>query len=1183
MFWPEVSEQQARTRLRTALWKIRTGFADAGVTILDQHPDWVGVSDGVELWVDTVEYRRIVATVDKTRRIQPDLLMQADELYRGDFLAGHYNDWVFQEQEHLRATQLDLMRRLMKVRESEGRYERALLLAQRVVAFDQLDEASHRDVMRLNAILRRPEEAQRAYRIMKGILRHEMGADPSAESSQLAADIARQAEGDLGIMRSSDTSRAPVFVARSRERSLLIERLETVRAGRGSVVLVEGPAGVGKTSLLNQVAEDAKWRNVEVVWGGYQDRSAEAFEGLRAAIEAALTPLRIQQLKTVVDDVWLEEASKILPSLMLDAEVRLRRRLSGDDARLRMYEALVQVLCGLATIYPTMVVLEDVHWADLDSLHVLNSLAARIADMSMTVVLTYRRDEMDNDQLRWPVMGAIDKHSVTTRTALSDLDEEAVAELLESIGGFRADLPLLAERLVRQTSGNPLFVVETLKSLRDLEPGETLPDQLPVADSVGDIVEGRLGRLGQSTTDVVAAAAVVARPMSVQQLAVLTGAPFASVLESVTTVVDREILNDHPDGLLFSHALVRRIAYRRIEPSRRTELHRAAAKLLEELGAAPAEIAHHYTEAHAWHEAAGWSYQAARAAEAVAAFDTAAAHYATALSAAESGDLDASVMWNLLVGWEHVADVLGDRAQQASLLDQMSALTSIPTRGAEYAERQARLLANTDRLADAMQMAQEGIGLDPDWDERLEVLTGQILVWSGDVRAAIAQVEKARREGNGSPEAHRVLGVAYAEVQQYTQAQEHLSQALEALQALEDAEGTAGVLSMMGTVYAEEGRFEEAVDALLGALGIARSIGFRKAEAECLVNLATIDAMSNRPSAALQLFDEAARAFSAIDHRRGSAIVQVNMASLLRDFVGDLEGAERLAAEAHEYFVDTGDFPRQATCEAVLAGVVAAGDPSEGIARYATLADELANHEADWLWRQVEESLIRLLLQEGRVDEARDRLDSLLSTGVLHDTNPAAVLHTTALEATVLVKEGQLAEAHDRARIVLDNVHAGTPDGYLLAHAAYEAFGSDPGRRADRVQAIELAHDLLAKAGKDLPESQQARSRSVPIHEAIEQAYRELVPRITSIDVSRRGKQSVKGNIDFITAEVTVYHPTDLEIPEPVERRRAQLKRVLGEIDGAGGQASIKVLAKLLGTSQATTKRDLAAIRRADA
>ena len=180
----------------------------------------------------------------------------------------------------------------------------------------------------------------------------------------------------------------------------------------------------------------------------------------------------------------------------------------------------------------------------------------------------------------------------------------------------------------------------------------------------------------------------------------------------------------------------------------------------------------------------------------------------------------------------------------------------------------------------------------------------------------------------------------------------------------------------------------------------------------------------------------------------------------------------------------------------------------------------------------------------------------------------------------VLSGEGRDAEARDRALLVLDEVDAATPDGYRLAYSAFVSLGSDRAHLHDRMHAISLAHDLLEAALADLGEAQAARGQSVSLHRSIEDAHRALLPRHGTVEVAPIGTVPVKGQSEHVVATVTVFHPDDLAIQEPMARRRAQLRRLLDEIESQRGQASIKVLAKLLDTSQATIKRDLSAIRK---
>ena len=400
LYWPDQPESVARERLRSVLWKIGRSFESTDVQALEQAREWVSISPEVDVWVDATEFRRLARAASDEAGDVGDLLRRAVDLYEGEFMPGHYEDWVFEEQESLRSRHASVLARLLTIREADGQFDRALMIAKRMVAMDRLDEAAHRDVMRLCALLRRPEEALQQYREIRRTLKYELGAEPAAATAQLAADIASHVEASLPSPPTSDRAQAPVFVARQSERDLVIGTLERALGAEGAIGLIEGPPGVGKSSLLEQAGEDAKWRNFEILRGSYQDRVAgEAFEGIRGAIEAALTSLRIEQLRSICEPMWLDEASRVIPRLGMSTGQVVG--LTGEDSRWKVQESLVQVLKALASIYPTMLLLEDVHWADLDSMAVIKQLAASMEGVPLVVLLSYRREEAEADPDRW--------------------------------------------------------------------------------------------------------------------------------------------------------------------------------------------------------------------------------------------------------------------------------------------------------------------------------------------------------------------------------------------------------------------------------------------------------------------------------------------------------------------------------------------------------------------------------------------------------------------------------------------------------------------------------------------------------------------------------------------------------------------------------------------------------------
>lgn len=1176
MYWPEQSESVARERLRSVLYRIGKSFEESGVNVLDQSREWVGISTEIDVWVDATEFRRLATEARRATDGVSDRLQQAIDLYGGEFMPGHYEDWVFEEQQFLHNAQTAVLAQLLSLRESDGQFDRALLIAKRMVAMDRLDEGAHRDVMRFSALLRRPEEALRQYRDLRRTLKYELGAEPAPATSQLAADIASHVEASLPSPPTADRSQAPVFVARRAERDILIGALERALGVEGAIALIEGPPGVGKSSLLEQAGEDAKWRNYEILRGSYQDRvGGEAFEGIRSALDAALTPLRIEQLRSVCEPMWLEEASRIIPRLGMGRTTSIG--LAGEDGRWKVQESLVQVLKSLAVIYPTMLMLEDVHWADLDSLAVVKRLSSDLAGVPLVVLLSYRRDEAESGGDRWGLLQDLDRSRYTKRLVLSDLDVEAVTRLIEAIGGFGDHTDALARWLVDHTGGNPLFVVETLKSLRedDLSHPFEMPAHLPVAASVAEIVEHRLDKLDDTARQVIDAAAVFARPVSTTQLTELTDLDYHAVLDAITRVVRRQVLSDQPDGLLFSHELIRRIAYRGIHPDRLHELHIRSAEVLIDLQAAPAEIAHHFYEAADWSETLRWSIRAAGDAEELSAFDTAQTHYRRALDAGEHGDSTEMGLFGLLGSMEGVANVLGDRATQTDLIGRMTDLAVTEDEQAETYLRRAWLLAHTDRFVEAEEAAAAGWGIAPSRTEDFGRVLAQIQIWSGRPEAAVATLGRVVTElgDSTSGSTHLLLGTAYVEAAMHTQSEAELRTALARFRADGDRGGEARAIGILGTVLGEQHRLVDAEEALQEGQAIAREIGFRIADAECTVNLATILYQRNRPAAALAAYEEAEEAFRSIGQQRGVASAQSNQATVLFHVFGDTEGARQAALPASEYFLGVGEMARLAVADSVLAGVIAVDDPERGSRAFeSALARVLETHDM-YRSKIILLAYMNHLLDRGEFETAGPLFDELSRV----DADWGGAPNEAVLRAWHDRQRGGSEWAH-----ILDGVIDSLGDsvqlGPTIAWGAFLVAGDDSARAdaaLDRAVAL-LEHDLSG-LGPELGR----RAGSGRLFRKIRNAHGQRNAREVEVTVPRLGApggRPLREN-EMVDVTVTPWRPSDELIASPVDRRRVQLERIVGEMEAAGAVPSIKHLSRALDVSHATIKRDLLALR----
>ena len=460
-------------------------------------------------------------------------------------------------------------------------------------------------------------------------------------------------------------------------------------------------------------------------------------------------------------------------------------------------------------------------------------------------------------------------------------------------------------------------------------------------------------------------------------------------------------------------------------------------------------------------------------------------------------------------------------------------------------------------------MVGEGIALQTSAQSDLEVLLGQIMIWSGKPEGAIERLSIFEADHERSPEVERVLGVAYAETHNYQLAHEHLRAALGILELEGDAEGRARVLSMIGTVYMAQGELEDAEATLSEAYEIAHSIGFRKAEADCRVNLATIKSLVNRPGAALRAFEQADEAFLSLRNQRGSASVRINMASVLAEVVGDFEAAQRLASSASKYFEDSGDTYRHLLCEVVLAGVLTQSNAGAGIERLEMLIEAFQDRGEVAGVAQAAEPLVAGLLSEGELDRATEVLDRWASL------EPDS-LSCRAAQARCLAAGDRPDEAEALAASLLPEITETTPRGYRVALQVFLGAAVDS-PVADR--ALELAKTLLDSVVADLSKEEKALSQAEPVHAEIIRSYSKRFPATTNMEMPS------KENGPSIRVNVTVFRPTDAEIASVVDRRRHQLSRVLDEISAQGGNPSVKHLVKLLGASHATIKRDLAHIR----
>jgi class 3 adenylate cyclase/tetratricopeptide (TPR) repeat protein len=477
-------------------------------------------------------------------------------------------------------------------------------------------------------------------------------------------------------------ARRGMFVGREVEQERLARAWADAKAGRRQVVLVAGEPGIGKTRLAAELAAVVHGEGAVVLWG-------RCDEGLGVAFQPVVEALRhyVRHSSDGLLDGQLgrgrAELARLVPEL---AEGRSDLAVPAADAesdRMRLFDAVSDLLGSVARSRPLLLVQDDLHWAAIPTLLLIRHLA-RPAEDRVLVVGTYRDTELDPGHPLLGVLADLRREPTVARLAVQGLDEKAVAAFVEAAAGraLRDHVALgLAPALHAETEGNPFFVGQFLDHLvetgaledRDRGRPTSLPvDQLGVPEGVRDVVGSRVARLPEATRRALDVAAVIGREFTVAVLERIpeAGTDADTLLGALEGAARARLVQEVPGKLGrfgFVHDVVRQTLYRGLSGPRRARLHRRVGEALAGLPRAEAQtavVAHHFVagatagcrgEAIAWSERAG-----ARAMEQFA-FEEAVTHFHRAIELLEWDDPpDRAARARLLLAEQDARGAVGD-------------------------------------------------------------------------------------------------------------------------------------------------------------------------------------------------------------------------------------------------------------------------------------------------------------------------------------------------------------------------------------------------------------------------------------------------------------------------------------------------------------------------------------------
>ena len=410
-----------------------------------------------------------------------------------------------------------------------------------------------------------------------------------------------------------------IFIGRQRELQALRAHLDGAEAGVGSLVMLAGEAGIGKTSTAREFAAFVRERGLVVLWGSCfeGDWSPPYGPWVEALGEYAQSrdPERLQrELGPSAPPLvqLIPQARAMLPDTPLAAP------LPPDEARLRLYEAVGQFFLTIAQEQPTVLVLDDLHWADPDSLRLLRSVARFVRRSRLVIVGTYRDPdvELHRQQLLTDVLAVLRREMDYERIVIRGLVEEEVAEYLTQAG--HQQLPqALVRAIYAEANGNPFYTRKIFRHLMEEEKivpraGRWSTDltinDLGIPEGVRQVLGRRISRLSDETKGMLRLAAAFTGGFAFGVLQALTELSEETLLNCLdealqaglirTTGEAATLISTTATGLSrlhsvsavvqgstydFAHAIVRHTLYDELNPDRRARLHRRIALALEQV------------------------------------------------------------------------------------------------------------------------------------------------------------------------------------------------------------------------------------------------------------------------------------------------------------------------------------------------------------------------------------------------------------------------------------------------------------------------------------------------------------------------------------------------------------------------------------------------------------------------
>ena len=400
------------------------------------------------------------------------------------------------------------------------------------------------------------------------------------------------------------------LVGRDEEIQTLQALWARARVGQGQLVFITGEPGIGKTSLAYSVAAQSE-TSILLVGQCQQLASSPAYLPFAEALRTYLSIVPPETL-AVERQQLLSHFAPLTPELpQLIPDLPALSSLGSEEVWSRLMTGLTQFIKQATVDQPWLLILEDLQWADQNSLAVLRHLGQYLSTMRLLILCTYLGPELEPGHPLQEILDDLQHHPACRRFSLNRLDQAGVNEILVNL--WQQSVPATwLEKIYQQTKGNPFYTLEVARGLVDdgliaLQEGVwhfPLLEESHLPQNIHDAIWRRTRHLSPDTQTLLRQASVLGQRFQFKDLQALSNLSERQVMEHLDMALERQLLQEDSGGdrFYFSHTEIQYVLYADLGTVRRQLLHRHAGDLLEQQAQPEperiaAQLAYHFGEA----------------------------------------------------------------------------------------------------------------------------------------------------------------------------------------------------------------------------------------------------------------------------------------------------------------------------------------------------------------------------------------------------------------------------------------------------------------------------------------------------------------------------------------------------------------------------------------------------------